>query len=93
MPRNSVPNMAPMTTSVVAAFFGSGGWKLGTPLATASLPVRPTDPDANARSTRKAVRTWTPEASNGSGGTAATIGSPIAIRMTPTAMRAYSERT
>ena len=37
-----------MTVSVLAAFFGSGGLKAGTPLAIASTPVRATDPPANA---------------------------------------------
>ena len=41
-----------MTARVVAAFFGSGGWKAGTPVAMASVPVRATAPDANARRTR-----------------------------------------
>ena len=41
-----------MTMSVVAAFFDSGGLKAGTPVAMASVPVRATAPDANARRSR-----------------------------------------
>ena len=37
-----------MAVSVVAAFLDSGGWKAGTPLAIASVPVRATDPLAKA---------------------------------------------
>ena len=42
-----------MTVSVVAALRGSGGLNAGTPLATASTPVRATDPLAKARSTQQ----------------------------------------
>ena len=38
-----------MTSRVVAAFFGSGGLNAGTPVAMASVPVRATAPEANAR--------------------------------------------
>ena len=37
-----------MTTSVLAAFFASGGLNAGTPLAIASVPVSATEPLANA---------------------------------------------
>ena len=47
-----------MTASVVAAFFASGGWNAGTPVAIASVPVRATAPAANARSIRIAVSGW-----------------------------------
>src|SRR2546426_649085 len=45
-PRKIVAKIEPIRTSVMTAFRVSGGRKLGTPFATASLPVRPTDPDA-----------------------------------------------
>ena len=38
-----------MTASVAAAFFASGGLNAGTPVAMASVPVRATAPEANAR--------------------------------------------
>ena len=38
-----------MTISVRAALRASGGWKAGTPVAIASVPVSATAPDANAR--------------------------------------------
>ena len=49
MPMNSVPSSAAMTARVAAAFFASGGLKARTPVAIASVPVRATDPAANAR--------------------------------------------
>ena len=50
MPTNSVPRMTAIVISVRAAFLGSGGWKAGTPVAIASVPVRATAPEAKARS-------------------------------------------
>ena len=47
-----------MTASVAAAFFASGGWNAGTPVAIASVPVRATAPAANARSRRRTVTAW-----------------------------------
>ena len=55
-----------MTARVVAAFFASGGWNAGTPVAIASVPVRATAPAANARRSRISVSvldvspTWLP---------------------------------
>ncbi len=49
MPMKSTASSTAMTASVVAAFFDSGGWKAGTPVAMASVPVRATAPEANAR--------------------------------------------
>ena len=48
----------------------SGFLKLGTPFAMASLPVRPTEPDANARRIKRTVRGAVPTGSNGCGGCA-----------------------
>ena len=86
IPRNSVPNSVPMSTSVVTAFFVSDGLKFGTPLATASDPVRPTEPEANARSTTRAVRNCVPVASNGCGGSAADGIAPLASWKRPIPM-------
>ena len=49
MPKNSEPRMAPIHTSVVAALRASGLRNAGTPLETASMPVRATAPEENAR--------------------------------------------
>ena len=51
----SVTQSAAMITSVVAAFFASGGLKAGTPFEIASTPVMAVQPLAKARSTRKVV--------------------------------------
>ena len=53
MPMKRIASTPPITTSVCAAFFDSGGLKAGTPVAIASVPVSATAPDANARSSRK----------------------------------------
>ena len=50
IPTNRTARMPAIAMSVVAAFFDSGGLKAGTPVAIASVPVRATAPDANARS-------------------------------------------
>ena len=50
MPANIVIASPPMITRVVAALRAFGGWKLGTPLLTASTPVSAVQPLANARS-------------------------------------------
>jgi hypothetical protein len=49
IPRKIVANRAPITTSVIWALRASGGLNAGTPLETASVPVRATEPDAKAR--------------------------------------------
>ena len=49
MPMKRMPSSAAIAASVVAAFFDSGGWKAGTPVAMASVPVRATAPAAKAR--------------------------------------------
>ena len=53
-----VPSRMAIMIRVLAAFFGSGGLKAGTPLAIASTPVRATEPPANALSNRKTVSIW-----------------------------------
>jgi hypothetical protein len=50
---NMETEIAAMITSVMAAFFASGGLNAGTPLDTASTPVIAVQPFANARRTRK----------------------------------------
>ncbi len=45
VPKNSVPRIVPIATSVVAAFFDSGRRNAGTPLLIASTPVNATAPD------------------------------------------------
>src|SRR5207244_9049330 len=47
-PMKIVAKIVPMSTRVITAFRVSGLRKLGTPFAIASLPVRPTEPDASA---------------------------------------------
>ena len=49
MPTKSVPRMTDITARVVAALRASGGLKAGTPVAMASVPVRPTEPAEKAR--------------------------------------------
>ena len=66
---------------------------LGTPLATASLPVRPTAPDANARSTSRIESAWRPSGGNGCGAVAAGAASPVATRHSPYTMSAPIETT
>ena len=75
--------IVPMRTSVITALRVSGRRKLGTPLAIASLPVSPTEPEANARSTSRSVSGTVPAGSKGSGGTAAGGTSPVAMRKRP----------
>ena len=83
IPRNSVAKMLPIQTSVMTAFRDSGGLKFGTPLAIASLPVRPTEPEANARRTSSAVSGSMPSVWNASRGSTATGMSPEAMRNSP----------
>jgi hypothetical protein len=54
--RKSTIMMPPRAASTVRAFRTSGGLNAVTPSATASMPVNATAPEANARSTRNAVR-------------------------------------
>ena len=77
----------------MTAFFVSGGLKLGTPFATASDPVRPTEPEANARSTSSAVSSCVPAGSKGCGGAAAGTTTPASSWVRPMPMSVYSERT
>ena len=51
IPANIVTVSAPMMVSVAAAFRLLGARKFGTPLLTASTPVRAVLPEANDRST------------------------------------------
>ena len=55
MPRKKTPRRAAITVKVVAAFFDSGGWKEGTPLEIASVPLIATEPAENARRTSHKV--------------------------------------
>ena len=50
-PKNRVPSVAPMITSVRRAFSHSGLRKAVTPFEIASTPVTAAPPDANALST------------------------------------------
>jgi hypothetical protein len=52
IPTNSTASRTAITSRVVAAFFASGGWNAGTPVAIASVPVSATAPDAKARRMR-----------------------------------------
>ncbi len=47
---NRIARITAIAISVRAAFLDSGGWKAGTPVAIASVPVRATAPEAKARS-------------------------------------------
>ena len=49
MARKIRPKNVPMSTITVWAFRASGGLNAGTPLDTASVPVRATAPEENAR--------------------------------------------
>ena len=49
MPTKITPKNAAIKTSTTWAFRTSGRLKAGTPFDTASVPVRATDPEANAR--------------------------------------------
>ena len=53
MPTNRMVRAPAMTSRVAAAFLASGGLNAGTPVAMASVPVRATAPEANARRSRK----------------------------------------
>src|SRR5258706_8713299 len=75
--RKIVAKIVPMSTRVLIAFVVSGRRKLGTPLATASLPVRPTEPEANARRTSRSVSGAVPSGGNGFGRGAATGRAPL----------------
>ena len=70
MPMNRVPSSTAMTVSVVAALRGSGRLKAGTPLATASTPVRATEPLAKARRSSRTVTACSGEGAPGTGSTA-----------------------
>jgi hypothetical protein len=74
-----------MITSVVAAFFASGGLNAGTPFETASTPVMAVHPFANARRMRNVLRVATPL---GVADPAADTGMapPVRTRKAPTAM-------
>ena len=52
IPANIVIARPPMIVRVAAAFRAFGGSKAGTPLETASTPVRAVQPEANARRTK-----------------------------------------
>ena len=82
-PRKIVAKIVPMRTSVITAFRVSGRRKLGTPFATASLPVRPTDPEANARRTSRIESAAVPSAGNGTGGVTGAGTSPVKMRNRP----------
>ena len=58
MPTNSTPRTTAITMSVVAALRASGGLNAGTPVAIASVPVRATAPDENARSRTRIPTAW-----------------------------------
>ena len=51
---NSEIRMTPSQASTICALRTSGGLKAGTPLETASVPVRATEPEAKARRMRAA---------------------------------------
>src|SRR3954463_16649743 len=51
---NMLTAIAPSSDNVVAAFLLLGFWNDGTPLLIASTPVSAVQPEANARSSRKA---------------------------------------
>ena len=61
-PTNIAIAIPPRTASVVAALRPCGRRKAFTPFAIASTPVSAVDPDANARSTTKAVTAPVPAA-------------------------------
>ena len=78
-----MPKIVPIDTSVMTAFRDSGGLKFGTPLAIASLPVSPTEPEAKARSTISGVSISSPVGSKASRGMTATGTSPDTMRKRP----------
>jgi hypothetical protein len=49
MPRKMVAKKPPIMISTVCAWRASGALNAGTPLETASVPVRATEPEENAR--------------------------------------------
>ena len=53
MPKKSEPKIAPIHTSVFAAFLDSGRRKAGTPFEIASTPVSATAPEENPLRMRK----------------------------------------
>src|SRR5207249_6670881 len=84
-----VAKIVPMRTRVLIAFVSSGRRKLGTPFATDSLPVSPTEPDANARRTSKSVSGPVPSGGNGFGGVTGAGGSPVKTRKRQNATNPY----
>ncbi len=52
MPTKRMARSPAMTINVRPALRDSGGWKAGTPVAMASVPVSATAPEAKARTTR-----------------------------------------
>ena len=59
-PMKITPSSTAIATSVLPAFFDSGGLNAGTPLAIASTPVSATEPLANARRSRTTVSVSVP---------------------------------
>jgi len=53
MPMKRTASRSAIASIVSPAFFDSGGWNAGTPLAIASVPVRATEPLAKALRRRK----------------------------------------
>ena len=82
-----------MTVSVLAAFFGSGGLKAGTPLAIASTPVSATDPPAKAFRSRNKLSVSVAPGTSASGWA---IGWTVPVTMwmspTPTISRARTTK-
>ena len=73
IPRNIGMLMAPISSSVVAAFFDCGRRNAGTPSAIASTPVRAVAPDENALRTSSAL---IPEKASSSRPAVAAVGHP-----------------
>ena len=56
MPKKNVARIVPISSKVVAACFDSGFLNAGTPFEIASMPVRATAPEENARRNSSTVR-------------------------------------
>ena len=80
MPMKSVPRIAAIQPSVIAALRDSGGRKAGMPLEIASVPVMAVQPEENARRTRN----HTSGSVAATGGGAAGGSEPVSSRQAPT---------
>ena len=93
MPTNITMVSPPMIASVAAALRARGCRKLGTPLLTASTPVRAVHPDEKARRTRTTTRrpVTSPVGRTPMSADSARGASPTSVATTPTTIIAKTQ--